>query len=392
VATFRHWREGRDDPSQVAATYSGQFYDLCRSLAADAYAISSNPRRELLVDGAFRIRNRPPPLGAAAGPLSKLTHFWSALWMIGAALRFRADAVIIGDGTCYWFPLRLLPRLGIAVIPTLHCVFWGKKAQPQVGGLQRMILKLNQPLWTRSALRILSASMDISRQVEELAAQHSRPIIEFLPTYPRGTFPDAAPPPQPSPFRILFAGRIEANKGVYDLLELAKRLRASNQSPVVFELCGKGSALEDLQVQVRENTLGEHFRLHGHCDRQMMRRMFEECHVVIVPTTTQFVEGFNQVVVEGVLAGRPVITSEVCPALEYVRDAVVEVPPDDVDAYQRAIVTLRDNAALYEQKRQACGALQAQFYDRSRGWAAALAKALEPLLTSTRDIEPIDAR
>ena len=108
VATFRHWSAGRDDPSQVAATYSGQFYDLCRTLGADAYAISSNPRRELLVEGAFRIRNRPP-LGAATGPMSKLTHFRSALWMIGAAIRFRADAVIIGDGTCYWFPLRLLP-------------------------------------------------------------------------------------------------------------------------------------------------------------------------------------------------------------------------------------------------------------------------------------------
>ena len=28
VGTYRHWKEGRDDPSQVAITYSGQFYDL----------------------------------------------------------------------------------------------------------------------------------------------------------------------------------------------------------------------------------------------------------------------------------------------------------------------------------------------------------------------------
>ena len=40
-----------------------------------------------------------------------------------------------------------------------------------------------------------------------------------------------------------------------------------------------------------------------------MREMFRQAHVLIVPTTTDFIEGFNQVVVEGVLAGRPVITS-----------------------------------------------------------------------------------
>ena len=30
IGTWKHWKEGRDDPSQVAITYSGQVYDLCR--------------------------------------------------------------------------------------------------------------------------------------------------------------------------------------------------------------------------------------------------------------------------------------------------------------------------------------------------------------------------
>ena len=56
-----------------------------------------------------------------------------------------------------------------------------------------------------------------------------------------------------------------------------------------------------------------------------MRAMYDDAHVVIVPTTSDFIEGFNKVVAEAVLAGKPVITSSVCPALEYVRDAVIEV-------------------------------------------------------------------
>ena len=104
--------------------------------------------------------------------------------------------------------------------------------------------------------------------------------------------------------------------------------------------------------------------------------MFRDCHVLIVPTTTDFPEGFNQVVGEGILAGRPVITSSVCPALDYVREAVVEVPADDVSAYHDAILRLHDDLALYEQKRSASVALQGQFYDPKRGWAQALRMAL----------------
>ena len=45
---------------------------------------------------------------------------------------------------------------------------------------------------------------------------------------------------------------------------------------------------------------------------------------------------------EAILAGRPVITSPVCPALDYVRDAAVEVSPDNIEQYCEAILeTLR---------------------------------------------------
>src|SRR6185312_8927579 len=229
----------------------------------------------------------------------------------------------------------------------------------------------------RSVALVLSASGDISRQLDHLTAGEHRPVIEFLPTYRPGTFPQNPDPPgERSPFRVLFAGRIERNKGVFDLLEIARRLSAAGRTDIEFDLCGAGSALDELKRHVEQAGLSERFRLHGHRSRPEMREMFRQCHVLIVPTTTDFAEGFNQVVVEGVLAGRPVITSDVCPALEYVRDAVIEVPPDDVSAYEAAIVRLHDDPSLYEQKRAACGVLQTQFYDESRGWAAALRKAL----------------
>lgn len=377
IGTWRHWKDGRDDPGQVAMTYSGQFFDVCRELGAQGYAISSHPRREVVDDGQFRVEHRRIPFAkASAGPYH-LGQFISAVGMTIRALRFGADALVISDGTCHWFPLRVLPRLGVRVIPTLHCMLW-RKCAPPPGSVKRWISRIDRGFWKRSASAILSASSDITGQVDQITAASHRPVIEFLPTYRPGTFDaDSSPPDGASaPFRVLFAGRIERYKGVFDLLEIARRFAAAGRHNVEFDLCGTGSHIDELKRQTAAAGLEKTFRIHGHCNRIDMRRMFRECHVLIVPTTTDFAEGFNQVVVEGVLAGRPVITSSVCPALEYVRDAVVEVPPDDIAAYEAAILKLLDDPAFYRQKRAASVALQPQFYDPARGWAAALRRAL----------------
>jgi glycogen(starch) synthase len=379
IGTYRHWREGRDDPGQVAMTYSGQFYDVCRDLRAHGYAIASHPRRETLKDGAFRIEHRTIPFANSSGPLYHLGQFLSGVQMAVRAILHRTDVFVICDGTSHWFPLRVLPKLGVEVVPTIHCMLW-KKCSPPPGRLKRIIRRLDLPFWKKSAARVLSASGDITRQLDELTGGAHRPVIEFLPSYRQGTFAENPDPPASrTPFRVLFAGRIERYKGVFDMLEIARRTGSSGHSEIEFDLCGAGSALEELRVETTSAGLSNRFRLHGHRTRAEMREMFRQCHVLIVPTTTDFAEGFNQVVVEGVLAGRPVITSSVCPALEYVREAVIEVPPDDVAAYQAAILDLCSDSGLYERKRIACDVLQAQFYDSSRGWASALHRAVESI-------------
>jgi glycosyltransferase involved in cell wall biosynthesis len=103
-----------------------------------------------------------------------------------------------------------------------------------------------------------------------------------------------------------------------------------------------------------------------------MQKMFSLSHVVIVPTKSDFVEGLNQVVIEGILANRPVITSSVCPALTYVQEAVLEVLPDDIAAYANAILKLYDDYDFYEMKQQNCSKLQEKFYDASQGWGGVL--------------------
>ena len=375
IGTYRHWKAGQDDPSQVSLTYSGQFFDFCREIGAMGYAISSCARRGLVIDGDFTVEHQPRPWPNARGIFYHLATIWSGLRLVIAAFRFRADVAVVAEGTTHWFVLSLLALRGVRVIPSLFCTLWPKFQEPRRP--QRLINRLNGRFFRRRATAILSTSEDIDKQVRRIAGDGGPSIWHFLPTYRHDTFATISPPPaEPGPFRVLFAGRIERDKGVFDLLEVARRLRDRGQSGIVFDLCGSGSALEALRQAVTEAGIEEIFQVHGYCLRDRMQSMLSRSHALIVPTTIDFIEGFNQVVVEGILAGRPVITSAVCPAIEYVRDAVIEVEPGHLDGYAGAIVNLAGDPEMYREKQAACAFYQPQFYRSDMGWKAALGHAL----------------
>jgi glycosyltransferase involved in cell wall biosynthesis len=65
--------------------------------------------------------------------------------------------------------------------------------------------------------------------------------------------------------------------------------------------------------------------------------------------------------------------------LSYVREAVIEVLPNHIEAYAQAVLELYNNPVIYEEKRLACLKLQEQFYDIDRSWAAALSKSLSAI-------------
>lgn len=375
IGTFRHWRAGEDDPSQVSVTFSGQFFDVCRSLDAEALVVSFAKDKASLKDGAFELRQVPKPFPNAGGLLYHFGEILNGLRLVWAAVRFRADYLIVAEGSAHWFVLYLLPRRKFKIVPTLHCTLWLPRNAP--GWIHRV---LNRRFFSHHAYAILSQSRDITRQVLQLTAGIAPPILEFLPSWRRNTFQGIGDPPPAPPFRVLFAGRIERNKGVFNLLEAAKTLRSLPGRNIEFDLCGDGPYLAQLRAETAAAGLTEVFRCHGHCDRKTMRSMLNACHVVVVPTTSDFNEGFNMVVAEAVLAGRPVVTSKACPAVFYLGNAVIEVPAgnahDDARAYAEAILKLHDFPELYKEKRRICRNYQEQFYDESRSWGAALTQIL----------------
>lgn len=370
LKSYEYWVSGQDDPSQVSVTYSGQFYQVCKELGAVGYAVSCFGKKEVLRDRDFTIENRPQPLEKASGIFYHIGRVWYGLGLIATMLRWRADVAVISNSSTHWFVLSPLTYLGIRVIPSLHCTLW-RKYLPR-NQSEQFFTKLSHHLFRRSTA-ILVASDDIAEQVKVSTKGQHADLVEFLPLYRRTEFSSVMPPKnERSPFKVLYIGRIEASKGVFDLLNIAKRFVSEGRQNIQFDLCGSGSALAELRQAASQAGLESSFICHGYCNKPELHQILSHSHVVIAPTTTMFEEGFCQVVAEGALAGRPIVTSTVCPALSYVRPAVVEVPPDDEQGYGDALLKLLNDHGFYEEKQQGSLAVQEQFYDLSKSWQGTL--------------------
>ena len=299
-------------------------------------------------------------------------------------IRFKPDVLVATANQNHWFMLFYLRWLGVPIVPSFHTVLWPKFAP--VRRSWRVLWELNRFFILRQVKAALVASKDIARQLQTLVGNAQIDIFEHLPTYPVSQFTSISPPNSVPrlPFRVFFAGRVETNKGVYDVLEIARRLNVDRPGQFQFDICGVGTELDNLRSEIVAANLQNVVRCHGHLDSQSLAAVLGASHAVIVPTTSAFEEGFNMVCAEAILAGRPVITSAVCPALAYVRAAAVEVQPNNVDQYRDAILRLSDDDKFYDMKQQECRPLQAQFYDRNNSWAEKLKAVLMTRIKHTQ--------
>src|SRR6185312_1359235 len=186
----------------------------------------------------------------------------------------------------------------------------------------------------------------------------------------------APPSPDQGPFRIMYIGRINRIKGVFDILEMAKKIEAQAPGRVRWQMCGSGPDLDELRTMQAEMGLSEIVSIRGWTSLEDLQDVYARSHVSIVPTRSSFSEGLAMTAAEAILAGRPVITSPVVPALEILRPACVEAKTNDVDSYVTAILKLIDEPDEYRRLCQACPDLQGQFYNRELGLRAILLKIL----------------
>ncbi len=377
VGTMRSWISGKHDASEVSDTYSGQFFDQIKARGLSALVISTHARKELLVEGLIKVEHRPNKAAGKIGLAYKQAYMSHWLGVIGTILRLRPRVVVIADLE-HWWLLAIPAMVGIKVITDLQCTFW-PRGYRSTAPYERILQGLNGLFWRKIPVATICISPECERQARELShGQVSGRLLQARSSYQRAAFAGIARPAWDAySFRLMFAGRVERNKGVFDLLDVMASLRAESQSKISLDICGGGTALSELKAEVERHGLQSCINVLGQLNSSAMRAAYERCHVVVVPTTADFPEGLNRVVVEGVLAGRPVVATDVCPAIEILPCSVIAVKCGDQHAMSAAIMRLANDNNYYESIRGSCAAEAEQFYDCEQSWGAALGRALD---------------
>jgi glycosyltransferase involved in cell wall biosynthesis len=372
ATSHQHWREGAHDPNLTALTYSGQFCDFCKAMDADAYIVSHASEPTLVRDGKFTIAQMPKP-DRHGYHVSQILY---GLQIFLTAVKFGADYAVIQSGTTHPFMLWLFRLAGIKVIPVLHNTIW-PAGYSSAGFFKRIIRKLDGLFYRWGAHAVIGVSPECLRQVAAVAhiAESSPKLIEMRGQFSREYFEAIPKPVHGDPFLVMFAGRIFENKGVFDLIEIARRIESDHPGLVKWDICGAGPDLEEMTHRRDGAGLESVVNIRGHVFPAEMQEVIARSHAAIVPTRSTFEEGMALAAVEPVLANRPVISCSVVPASEVLGSACLKARTDDVQSYAEQVLRLATNEQDYLAASAACDRVKEQFLNRNLGFAAGLGRA-----------------
>ena len=361
----------------MCLAFSSEFADFCREREADAYIVSSYFRKQIFRSGTFVIENRPKAK-SRRGISYHLSEIRYGIGLFISALRYRAQVAVLNSGSTHYFVMWLFRLARMQVIPVMHNTLWPCGSPPS-GAVKRIVALLDSSFFRFGASSVIAVSPECLRQVHQLTGGIHCSLhemkIQFLREYFE-TIP-AAPPHDQRPFTIMFAGRINENKGVFDLLHIAKAVQDRVPGRVIWEICGTGPDLEELRKRQRLMNLESIVTIHGWQSPNDMRGVIARSHLSIVPTRSNFAEGMAMTVIEPILANRPVITNPIVPALEVLKPACIEARTNDVESYVLAVLKVLKDGYYYQKLCDSCPSLAEQFYDRHLGFRAALHMAIK---------------
>ncbi|MFH1469199.1 MAG: glycosyltransferase family 4 protein [Pseudomonadota bacterium] len=140
------------------------------------------------------------------------------------------------------------------------------------------------------------------------------------------------------PPEVLFLGMMVRDKGVFDLIDVAARVRAAVPG-VRFTLGGDGPEFEQVKQAIATAGVGDFVATPGWIGGDTLRAAFGRASVFALPS---YNEGFPVCIVEAMVVGLPVVSTGVWGIPEAVLDGETGLihQPGDRDALARALIDL----------------------------------------------------
>jgi len=201
----------------------------------------------------------------------------------------------------------------LPVVATIHATEYGRHQGWLPGPMNKLIHQVEWWL-TYEARRVITCSQYMHDQVAEI---FDKPI-ETIDVVPNGVdVRDFALPDQEvAAFRrdlapadtnvVLFAGRLEYEKGVQTVLDALHDLREL-VGPTEFLIAGVGTYSEELRHKVGELGLEDHVRFTGFLADHELRLHYAAADVAVAPS---IYEPFGLVAVEAMACGTPVVVGD----------------------------------------------------------------------------------
>lgn len=146
---------------------------------------------------------------------------------------------------------------------------------------------------------------------------------------------------------ILYVGRIEENKGVFDLLNAFLRLNIKSQLWFV----GEGAGTFKLELLIQENKVQDCVRVIGAVSFEQVFKYMHQASVVVTPSQSKFPEGFCKSAMESFYTGTPVIAPNYGPfpyMIEHESNGLL-YEPDSIESLSFALSRFftEDNLKVY---------------------------------------------
>lgn len=145
------------------------------------------------------------------------------------------------------------------------------------------------------------------------------------------------------PNTLLFLGRLNEEKGYFDLLHAVKLLRAD--FPDLLLYCGGVGDDAEIQRSLRDLNLEHHVRLLGWVEGEVKQRLFAQAAVFVLPS---YVEGIPMGILEAMAQGVAIVATDTGGIPDMI-DAGVEgllVTPGDIPALTHSLAKLLRSNAL----------------------------------------------
>jgi len=266
-------------------------------------------------------------------------------WLEPLLVSLDAPDVVFAPNYILPPPFRLTRAPVVATVHDLSVrrVPWAVRPDTRVALAERLDHALYQ------ARLVLTDSAAVGRELVELAGVDAA-TVRVVPLGPgqarEATTKDAAPaPPAGTPPRYgLFVGTLEPRKNVPGLLAAWRQLRARLADAPPLVLVGRyGWTAEDIRANV-ETAAAEGWLVHfGYIAHGELVALYEHAAVVVLPS---FYEGFGFPVVEGMLAGAPLVLADVPVLREVGGDAALYAPPERPDLLAERLAAVLSDAAL----------------------------------------------